>query len=208
METLCLGVGLFEPASAAVHLAPLLLTQFDRLRLPGPVLEVCVQAVSTAPMESRQQTLFADRSSEPSRHICGLVDRLGVRLGPQAVLGVRLTSDAQPERAWRYEPLSNGPIRRRRRDRALPPRPLTLLPQPIRLTADSLLPDIPPRQIHVQSVRRCVVRHWGPERIETGWWRGRMIGRDYFQVETETGQRYWIFRRLDDGMWFLHGAFG
>ena len=27
------------------------------------------------------------------------------------------------------------------------------------------------------------------------------------QVETTTGRRYWLFRDLDDGGWFLHGTF-
>ena len=52
-----------------------------------------------------------------------------------------------------------------------------------------------------------VIRFWGPERIETGWWRGRSIRRDYYRVETDRGTRFWLFRRLTDGHWFLHGEF-
>ncbi len=52
-----------------------------------------------------------------------------------------------------------------------------------------------------------VAHAWGPERIETGWWRGAMIARDYYRIETVTGQRFWFFRRLDDNRWFLHGVF-
>ena len=48
-------------------------------------------------------------------------------------------------------------------------------------------------------------RTWGPERIQTGWWRGHYIRRDYYRVETTTGQRFWLFRRR--GHWFLHGVF-
>jgi protein ImuB len=48
---------------------------------------------------------------------------------------------------------------------------------------------------------------WGPERIETGWWRGPMVARDYYRVETALGRRFWLFRRLADGRWFLHGPF-
>ena len=47
----------------------------------------------------------------------------------------------------------------------------------------------------------------GPERLETGWWRGRLIRRDYYQVETDTGSRFWLFRELRSGDWFLHGQF-
>jgi len=52
-----------------------------------------------------------------------------------------------------------------------------------------------------------IARSWGPERIETGWWRGKSVRRDYWRVETDTGQRFWIFRGLTDGRWFLHGEF-
>ena len=47
----------------------------------------------------------------------------------------------------------------------------------------------------------------GPERIETGWWRGLTVCRDYWRVETETRQQFWIFRDLRSGEWFLHGEF-
>ena len=58
-----------------------------------------------------------------------------------------------------------------------------------------------------------IVRRVGPERIETGWWRGGhhvpMVGvaRDYYRIETTTGRCYWVFRRLPAGPWFLHGMF-
>ena len=54
---------------------------------------------------------------------------------------------------------------------------------------------------------QTVVQSWGPERIETGWWRGRPVGRDYYGVETASAARFWLFRRLRDGKWFLHGMF-
>ena len=52
-----------------------------------------------------------------------------------------------------------------------------------------------------------VIRSWGPERIETGWWRGLSVCRDYWRVETETSQHFWVYRDLRSGQWFLHGEF-
>ncbi len=52
-----------------------------------------------------------------------------------------------------------------------------------------------------------IVRDWGPERIETGWWRGPTTRRDYWRVETETHQQFWVFRDLRTGRWYLHGTF-
>lgn len=89
----------------------------------------------------------------------------------------------------------------------LPPRPLRLLPRPQRLAATSVLPSGPPVRFQHGGQEHHVAHTWGPERIETGWWRGQSVGRDYFCVETTTGRRFWLYRRLRDGQWFLHGMF-
>jgi protein ImuB len=48
----------------------------------------------------------------------------------------------------------------------------------------------------------------GPERIESGWWDGQDITRDYFVAENLKGSRFWIFReRREKDSWFLHGIF-
>jgi len=89
----------------------------------------------------------------------------------------------------------------------LPPRPLRLLPRPLPVAVTSIAPDGPPLRFQLDGCVYEVARSWGPERIETGWWRGRPVGRDYFRVETAAGGRFWLFRRLRDGKWFLHGMF-
>ena len=49
----------------------------------------------------------------------------------------------------------------------------------------------------------------GPERLETGWWDGADICRDYYVAADGQGARLWIFRERDAGRrWFLHGYFG
>jgi len=49
----------------------------------------------------------------------------------------------------------------------------------------------------------------GPERIESGWWDGHDVRRDYYVARTPAGVRLWIFReRRAPGRWFLHGVFG
>ena len=53
----------------------------------------------------------------------------------------------------------------------------------------------------------------GPERIESGWWDGRAVQRDYFIATDESGHLLWLYRerRADaatgDG-WFIQGRFG
>jgi protein ImuB len=111
-------------------------------------------------------------------------------------------------------------------------RPIWLLPQPVRLetmavvdsSRDSALnqqADVssgPPVRFRLASQSGSqtheVVKAYGPERIETAWWRGPTVRRDYYVVETDSGARYWIFRRLRGASggrpgseWFLHGTF-
>jgi protein ImuB len=48
-----------------------------------------------------------------------------------------------------------------------------------------------------------------PERIETGWWDGGEIARDYYTAIDPRGVRLWVFReRTAPHGWFLHGVFG
>ena len=43
--------------------------------------------------------------------------------------------------------------------------------------------------------------------VETGWWRGADVRRDYYMAETTDGERFWLFRDLAAGGWFVHGSF-
>ena len=87
----------------------------------------------------------------------------------------------------------------------MPPRPLRL--DPLRAGLVAVAPDGPPVRFRLgDRVHRVSAAH-GPERIETAWWRGPTVRRDYYVVETESGERFWMFRRLRDGGWFLHGVF-
>jgi len=64
-----------------------------------------------------------------------------------------------------------------------------------------------PHQMGQMGKEVTVAAAHGPERIETAWWRGPIVRRDYYVVETDSGERFWVFRRLKDGAWFLHGVF-
>jgi protein ImuB len=98
-------------------------------------------------------------------------------------------------------------------------RPLFLLRRPAVITPLAGMPSStttaptgagsqPPPVFRAGGRIRKVTRYWGPERLETGWWHGPMHRRDYYRVETECGQWYWIFYDLRDDRWLLHGRFG
>lgn len=99
------------------------------------------------------------------------------------------------------------------------PRPARLLPRPEPIAnVVSELPDAPPRRFTWRGRTHILVRGDGPERIYGEWWkrgRERDAVRDYFQVEDESGARFWLFRKGDGGngrtgdlSWWIQGAFG
>jgi protein ImuB len=85
-------------------------------------------------------------------------------------------------------------------------RPLRLLAAPLQLNVIAVS-EGSPACFHWQDQKHVIVSSWGPERIQTGWWRGPMAERDYWRVETEAGNRFWLFRELRKNSWFLHGMF-
>ena len=95
----------------------------------------------------------------------------------------------------------------------MPPRPVPL--EPLQAGPVAVAPDGPPLRFRLGGVVHKVAEAHGPERIETAWWRGPTVRRDYYIVETESGARFWLFRRLGGrgagnsrtGNWFLHGVF-
>ena len=90
------------------------------------------------------------------------------------------------------------------------PRPVQLLsiPEPIQVTAP--IPDYPPMNFRYKQKLHTVKKADGPERIEAEWWLQEGQHRDYYVVEDEEGQRYWLFRsgHYEEGHeWFIHGFF-
>lgn len=213
--------GLFQPSCQADHLWELLQMQLERLSLPGPVASVQLNVIRHGPLERRQQVLFeAESTLENSRELAALVDRLAGRLGRDRVVGCHLVYDAQPELAYRYVPLvgkkSWNKSTRRPGKKAIrffqeigpTDRPLQLLERPLPIERSCNDDPRPPREIHYRGCRYEVARYWGPERIETGWWRRQAVSRDYYRIETTAGERFWLYRCLRSGRWFLQGIFG
>ncbi len=92
------------------------------------------------------------------------------------------------------------------------PRPLLLLPKPESIEVTAPIPDYPPMLFRHKGKLHKVIKADGPERIEQEWWIQEGEHRDYYSVEDEKGQRYWLFRsghytgdKRDQ--WFIHGFF-
>lgn len=196
------------------------------------IQEIAVSVTSDVLMAQQQRQLFDENPRLDRQSLAHLINRLANRLGTPNVVYPALLSGAQPEYSFRLRPLVD-PNGKHRRRKTKPPkqshalaRPFRLFHPPVRLRSemrnDESRPRLaervtagPPPLLQVQSSRiplsnprpQKIVASWGPERIETGWWRGLTVCRDYWRVETETHQHFWVYRDLRSGEWFLHGEF-
>ncbi|WP_193368428.1 DinB/UmuC family translesion DNA polymerase [Pelagibius marinus] len=216
-----LSLGASRPSRDARHLRRLFTEKLPQID-PGFGIEVMtLGATLTAPLAAQQGELRRVEEklvsgADGAQSLPELVDRLGSRLGLEAVRAPRLRESHLPERAFALQPAAGEAASGKANDdwqKTPHPklRPLRLLARPEPVEAVSLLPDYPPAQFRWRRVLHQVVRAEGPERLLGEWWRsdpeeGDAPPRDYFRVEDEDGRRYWLYRA--DGRWFLHGLFG
>ncbi len=206
-------VGTSAPSRDAAHLTRLLTAQIENID-PGFGIEAVTLAAPLTDALGATQTLSA-LTAPAAADLSGLVDSLRNRLGETRVFRARPVQSDVPERSVVRVPpaVAEGfcwPDRL--------PRPPRLLTPPREIEAVALLPDHAPARFTWRGRAHVVRRADGPERVFGEWWRAAdevFAVRDYFQVEDEAGQRFWLFRRGDgeaaetgDLRWFLHGWFG
>jgi protein ImuB len=217
-ESLLLRVGLVQPTACARQLMELIDLHLETVVLEDEVAHVEIRAAIVGRLGERQGELFADRWPTDPHQLAVLVNRLSSRLGYEQVVRPQLGASPLPERAVRYVPVIKQGARSKEQGvksnsslpapcSLLPARPLLLYPDPQPIEVLSVAPDGPPQFVWIKGGRERVAEHWGPERIETLWWRGPSVRRDYYRIATEAGSQQWIFRSLVDGQWFLHGIF-
>lgn len=147
--------------------------------------------------------------------LASLVDQIATRLGAEAVFRSSAVETHVPERSVRLVHPSAEPVDWPSRW----PRPARILRRPEPLDGViALLPDQPPRRFVWRGRMHVVARADGPERLVGEWWKRTSEAysvRDYFRLEDERGERFWIFRRGDgqsprtgDLSWHMHGFFG
>lgn len=207
-------VGMAKPVRDIQRLTRLLCDKIETID-PGFGIETMVLAAPCAePLGWKP--LATDLTEPAAADVSDLVDTLSNRIGAARLYRLAPAQSDVPERSTRrLEPTApatgqDWPAKW--------PRPTRLLDHPEKIDAMALLPDHPPVSFTWRGVRRRVRRADGPERIFGEWWRrdGEIDAvRDYFQLEDDGGERFWVFRRGDgeqpvtgDLSWFMHGLFG
>lgn len=204
---------LVQPTVQRRHLLSLLSLQWEQVSLCNGIQQVQLCADRIEFLTARRQALWEDETGESSPAVHRLLETLTSRLGYDAVLRPALRADDQPELAFEMQPVIAENAQSNSLHQAFTPhhsgrtRPLWLKREPIAVDVIARHRHGPPARFRWQNGDWNVHQSWGPERITTAWWRGPLIRRDYFQVECDQGQRFWLFRELVTGKWFLHAAF-
>jgi protein ImuB len=180
-----------QPTREAAHLLLVLREHLSRCALPAPVDELELEVAERVTLVPRNLELRIDSGGEVRQSIDRLLDRLRARLGEASVTGLATRADHRPEVAWAARDPGQFEASVSTEGAA---RPLWLLTEPVALASAI-----------GESVERIVQ---GPERIESGWWDGGDVTRDYYVVLTPQGMRWWIFHHREQKRWFLQGLFG
>jgi protein ImuB len=198
----CVHLGLASITSERRRLADVLIQKLERLELPNPVRSMELKSGSLQPLSAASLDAFAGLTGKGGRDTAPqLVERLRARLGEDAVYGVVSIAEHRPEAAWRRvhelrlaSVLHAGAkMAGHGADQGMP-RPVWLLDTPLPLSEPDILEQ-------------------GPERIESGWWDGKGVARDYYVARPSRGARQahgaklWVFQERRSKRWYLHGVF-
>lgn len=174
------------------------------LQLPAPVCRFGLRSGRLFPVEANSRSMPFNRRGELFRQseppvTAALFDKLRAKLGEAGVYRLQAVADHRPEKAAaREKDLLRNTVR------ALPAgpgraRPLWLLE----------FPEVLHERKGWPQYRGFLEIEQGPERIESGWWDGADVARDYYVARDTAGLRLWVYRdRCPPHGWFLHGFFG
>ena len=182
------------------HLTSIFRERLFNLSLPSRVEAIALGACKITPLSSRNFSLLASRDQEKENR-AQMIERLRARLGADAVMTLQPFPDHRPESAWRLSSLIPHPSSLSgRRKTAVEKKfhPSTLIPhsscttRPLWLLDDPCLLKI---QGETPWLAGPLTLLAGPERIESGWWDGNEVARDYFVACDDEGARFWVFRQ-------------
>jgi protein ImuB len=186
-------LGLASITSERCRLMDVAVQKLSRLKIKAPVRGIELISGSLRALSAASLDAFAGLTGAGGRDTAPqLVERLRARLGEEAVYGFCLIPEHRPEAAWRRvrelrAPSASQQVASQQVIAAEMPRPVWLLQEPLPLSKPDILQ--------------------GPERIESGWWDGKGVARDYYIARHHHGAKLWVFQERQSKRWYLHGVF-
>jgi len=201
-----LQIALARPSRDAAQLLTL-----ARERLAALVLEAPVHGLGLEAQELLQPLVLQldcfSHSTQQAEQLQQAIDRLTARLGPEAVRTLRTAADHRPERAWTARAAQDtAPTAPNTTPTAATTAATTAIATAT-ATATATAPPLRPCWLlpEPRAIEAPTELLAGPERIESGWWDGADIARDYYLARGAAGAQWWVYHDLRSGAWHLHG---
>lgn len=204
-----IDMGLRQSSRCRDHLLLLMETHFTNLTIPAPVIGLKLAVKQFDAFNSESNTLLVEdrvggvgggvgRSGISNKNLSQFMEQLHARLGGDSIKSINTIAEHCPEYATQQLNYTDSKANSPAAAVADNPRPFWLLHEPIQLALRG-------GKLYHQ---RAITLISGPERIESYWWSGRDIRRDYYIAREQGGSRLWVFReRSGERHWYLHGYF-
>lgn len=211
-------VGLARPAHDPDRIRPLLMLKIDAIDPGFGVDCLRIEAVETEPVYAAQMRGHAEASAAAVARqtedtaLADLIGKLGARLGTDSVTRLHPADSHIPEKAVQVLAAAWSEPHPAPWPEARAARPLVMFrPEPVNAPEGEPTPPARFRWRRREMVTRVAV---GPERIMPEWWLDdpdwRTGPRDYWRIETEGGERLWLYYAHGgdiSGGWFAQGIF-
>lgn len=205
-----ISIGTNQPSINIKHLFKLFELKIKQIAPDLGIELFIMDVIEVEELTKHQEALWQTQTQTDFGEIAELLDRISIKAGKNAIRrylpqehywpenSIKAVTDLkqQPETEWQTHK----------------PRPTVMLNEPEPIQVSAPIPDYPPMTFTYKGEIHRIAKADGPERIEREWWLNDGKHRDYYQVEDEKGQRYWLFRlgHYDDkiaAQWFIHGFF-
>lgn len=210
-------VGLARATDDPARIRSLLALKLDGIDAGFGIDCLRIEATETEPVYAVQHRGHLDAAAEVAARAAAdtaledLVGKLGARMGMEAVTRFHPAESHIPEKSAQVLMAAWSEPARAPWPRPHAPRPLVLFrPEPV--TAPQV--PVPPARFRWRRRDLGTRTAIGPERIAPEWWLDnpdwRSGVRDYWRIETEAGERLWLFYAHGgeiSGGWFCQGVF-
>jgi protein ImuB len=204
-----IDIGTSRPSHAVNHLFRLFALKVQNIEPALGIELFTLEATTVDDHVPQQERMWEEVNQLEDVRLAELIDNLSGKIGsasikrylpaehywPERSIQPALSLEQKPETSWRPDLI----------------RPITLLGVPEKIDVTAPIPDYPPMLFRHKGKLHKIIKADGPERIEQEWWLQQGQHRDYYRLEDEEGNRFWVFRlgHYDEKtfQWFIHGYF-
>jgi protein ImuB len=203
-------IGTNRPSNNSKHLYKLFEIKTDTIQPALGIEFFTLEATNVEEAIPLQEKMWDNTVGLHDIGLSELLDRIEGKIGANRIHRYMPDEHYWPERS--FKPATSINEKLLSAWKVDKPRPLQLLSNPAVIEVTAPIPDYPPMLFRYKGRLHKIIKSDGPERIEQEWWLQDGQHRDYYVVEDEDGNRYWLFRSghydaAKSYQWFIHGFF-